>query len=55
MGESLEEGSAGKYTTDDQRRTGQVWSQQFHPAKVSEAQTLNYRKTSPALPQHYQG
>ena len=55
MGESLEEGSAGKYSTDDQRRIGQVWSQQFHPAKVSEAQRLNYRKTWPALPQHYQG
>ena len=45
MGESLEEGSAGKYTHDDQRRIGQVWSQQFHPGKVSEAQRLNYRKT----------
>ena len=55
MGESLEEGSAGKYTHDDQRRIGQVWSQQFHPGKVSEAQRLNYRKTWPALPQHYQG
>ena len=55
IGESLEEGSAGKYTHDDQRRIGQVWSQQFHPGKVSEAQRLNYRKTWPALPQHYQG
>ena len=45
MGESLEEGSAGKYTNDDQWRIGQVWSHQFHPAKVSEAQRLNYRKT----------
>ena len=45
MGESLEEGSAGKYSTDDQRRIGQVWSQQFHPVKVSEAQRPNYRKT----------